>query len=248
MLARFRDRLSYANVVATLALFVALGGTGYAASQITSKEVKNRSLKGGDLRKDTITGTEVNESKLKQVPRARAAETAGTADISKSSGTATTAGSAATAAVADTAKDSQQLAGQGVGAFEKSSRTDFGLAPIPTGAAEEKPVIAWPALGAEVRTITGVCAGSAMQLLVKNTRPAGGGAITVFEGNTAIPIQPGNTQNVCSHADDTTGADLAHLNMQVGDSGANGRAWFVQCLKVFSTAQEERCLGVRSEP
>jgi hypothetical protein len=31
MLARVRGRLTYANVIASLALFVALGGTGYAA-------------------------------------------------------------------------------------------------------------------------------------------------------------------------------------------------------------------------
>src|SRR5215218_3797055 len=94
MLARVRARLTYANVVATLALFVALGGTGYAASQITTKDVKNRSLKGGDLRKNTVTGTEINESKLGRVPAARTADTAATADVSKSSGTATTAGTA----------------------------------------------------------------------------------------------------------------------------------------------------------
>src|SRR3954468_7843723 len=173
MLARFRDRLSYANVVATLALFVALGGTGYAASQITSRDVKNRSLKGGDLKKDTITGAEIRESRLGEVPSARQSLTAAnatTADTSKTAGSATTAGSAATAGAADIAKDAQALAGQGAGFFEKSSRTDFGLGPIPTGPAQEKAVISWPALGAEVRTITGVCAGSNMQMAVRNTR------------------------------------------------------------------------------
>jgi hypothetical protein len=249
MLARARARLTYANVVATLALFVALGGTGYAASQITSRDVKNRSLKGADVKKNTLTGTEVNESKLGLVPNARAAQNSLTAanatvaDLAKSSTRATSADTAGTAALANVASDAQALAGQGAGFFEKSSRTDFGLAPIPTAASQEKAVIAWPGLGAEVRTITGVCGGSAMQMLVKNTRSPGGGAVTVFEGNTAVPITPGNSQNVCS-----TASDLAHINLQVGDSGANGRAWFVQCLKVFSTAQEERCIGVRSEP
>jgi hypothetical protein len=248
MLARVRARLTYANVVATIALFLALGGSSYAVSQITSRDVKNRSLKGGDLKKNTLTGTEINEAKIREVPSARSAQNATSADIAKNAGTATTATNAANAASADVAKDAQALAGQGAGFFEKASRTDFGLAPIPTGPSQEKTVLAWPALGAEVRTITGVCAGSAMQMLVKNTRPSGGGAITVFEGNDAVPITPGNTQNVCSHAEDSSGPDLAHLNMQVGDSGANGRAWVVQCFKVFSTAQEERCVGVRSEP
>src|SRR5215213_5840952 len=114
MLALIRDRLTYANVVATLALFVALGGSSYAALSITSKDVKNRSLKGGDLKLDTVTGKEIKESKLGRVPLASAAVTAGSADISKSAETATTA---ASAAQADVARDAQSLAGQQAGAF-----------------------------------------------------------------------------------------------------------------------------------
>ena len=41
MLAKLRSRLNYANVVATLALFVALGGSSYAAISISGKNVKN---------------------------------------------------------------------------------------------------------------------------------------------------------------------------------------------------------------
>ena len=37
-------RLSYANVVATLALFVALGGSSYAAIRITGKNVVDGTL------------------------------------------------------------------------------------------------------------------------------------------------------------------------------------------------------------
>src|SRR3954453_10662092 len=183
MLARFGDRLSYANVVATLALFVALGGTGYAASQITTKDVKNRSLKGGDLRKDTVTGTEVNESKLKQVPRARAAETAGTADISKSAGTATLAGSATTAAVADTAKDAQALAGQGVGAFEKSNRTQFGRVAsfAPADVNGEAAALSLQDMGIEVTSASSqnLCNAGELRVAVRNTR-SGGPAASVF--------------------------------------------------------------------
>jgi hypothetical protein len=240
LLPTLRPRLTFANVGVVLALLFALGGPSFAANavksaahRITGKNIKNRSITRADLRKNTLTGTEINERKLGQVPSALNSKNAQSAD---------------TAGVAGMANDAKALAGQGAASFEKSSRTDFGLAAIPTAPPQEKAVIAWPALGAEVRTITGVCPGSNMQMAVTNTRATGGGAITVFEGNTAMPITPGNTQNVCSHAVDQTGADLAHLNMQVGDSGPNGRAWFVQCIKAFSTAQEERCLGVRSEP
>ena len=75
--------LSYANVTATLALFAALGGTGYAALKIgsgqvrdnslRSKDIRNNGLRGKDLRRGTLTGREVRESRLGTVPRATAA-------------------------------------------------------------------------------------------------------------------------------------------------------------------------------
>src|SRR5919205_1265844 len=64
MLIRLRQKLSYANVTATLALFIALGGSSYAALRLPrnsvgsaqirtgavhSSEVKNRSLRTADL-------------------------------------------------------------------------------------------------------------------------------------------------------------------------------------------------------
>lgn len=50
--------------IALLALVVAMSGTAYAAVMVTSKEVKDRSLLGKDLKKNTVTGTEVDESRL----------------------------------------------------------------------------------------------------------------------------------------------------------------------------------------
>lgn len=49
-MSRLRRHLSYANVVASLALFAALGGTSYAAITITSKNVKNGTLTTTDLK------------------------------------------------------------------------------------------------------------------------------------------------------------------------------------------------------
>ena len=50
MLSRIRPRLSYANVMATIAVFIALGGSSYAAITITSKQVKNGTLTSVDLK------------------------------------------------------------------------------------------------------------------------------------------------------------------------------------------------------
>ncbi len=57
MLARIRARLNYANVVATLALFVALGtGSSYAVSEISGSQIRNNSIAGKKLKRNTIGG------------------------------------------------------------------------------------------------------------------------------------------------------------------------------------------------
>jgi hypothetical protein len=65
MLQAFRSRLTYANTISTIALFVALGGSSYAALQlpkksvkgkhlaanaVTSKKVKDKTLQAGDFK------------------------------------------------------------------------------------------------------------------------------------------------------------------------------------------------------
>jgi hypothetical protein len=47
MLQRLLNRLSYANVVATLALFIALGGTSYAALKLPKNSVGSTQIKTG---------------------------------------------------------------------------------------------------------------------------------------------------------------------------------------------------------
>ena len=64
-----KPRLTYSNVVATMALFVALGGSSYAAVKISGSKLKNRSVAAKKVKRDALGGTEVNESKLAQVPR-----------------------------------------------------------------------------------------------------------------------------------------------------------------------------------
>lgn len=72
MLSRLRSRLTYANVVSSLALFIALGGTSYAVAKlpknsvgepqlrsgaVTSPKIKDGSITPGDLAAGTaITG------------------------------------------------------------------------------------------------------------------------------------------------------------------------------------------------
>lgn len=92
-------RPSPALMISLLALFVALGGTGYAAiivtgknvknSSLTGKDVKNSSLTGKDVKNSSLTGSDVTESKLGKVPSATTADSATTAG---SAGSADTVG------------------------------------------------------------------------------------------------------------------------------------------------------------
>ena len=59
MLIRIRRNLTYANVMATVAVFIALGGSAYAAAKITGRNVKNGSLTGRDVKNNSLTGKDV---------------------------------------------------------------------------------------------------------------------------------------------------------------------------------------------
>lgn len=57
MLSRIRDRLSYANVMATIAVFLALGGTTWANhEEIFSNDIVNDEVKSVDVRDDSLNG------------------------------------------------------------------------------------------------------------------------------------------------------------------------------------------------
>jgi hypothetical protein len=64
-------KLSYANVMATLAVFVALGGTSYATLRITGRDITDSSLSGRELQRNSVGGRPIKESRLGTVPRAR---------------------------------------------------------------------------------------------------------------------------------------------------------------------------------
>jgi Collagen triple helix repeat (20 copies) len=78
MIKEIRSRLTFANVMASLAVCIALGGGAYAAStakapknSVVGKSVKNATLTGADVADNSLTGSDIDESTL--------AGTAGTA-------------------------------------------------------------------------------------------------------------------------------------------------------------------------
>ena len=86
-ITNLRSHLSYANVTASVALFVALGGTSYAIMRVDSRDVvdnslrsrdvRNHALLGKDLRSNSVGGGAIRESALRPVPRASDAERVG---------------------------------------------------------------------------------------------------------------------------------------------------------------------------
>ena len=108
------QRPSPALVISCIALFVALGGVGYAAATgsidgreiknnaVATKDVKNNDIRGRDIRRSTIagsdvafntlTGADINESSLGKVPSAGQADNAATAGRATSAGSADTVG------------------------------------------------------------------------------------------------------------------------------------------------------------
>ena len=84
-----RSRLTYANVVATLALFLALSGSAvYAATKISGTTIKKKTLPGNRLKDESVTGTQVNEATLGAVPLAQSANLAKSADSAATAGDA----------------------------------------------------------------------------------------------------------------------------------------------------------------
>jgi hypothetical protein len=78
MLSRLRRRVTYANVVATLALFLALGGTSYAVAQLGSGDIRDNSIRSRDVRDNSLGSGDIhNRSLLRrdfkrgQVPKGR---------------------------------------------------------------------------------------------------------------------------------------------------------------------------------
>jgi len=76
-----RLRLTYSNVIATLALFLALGGAAYAATKLPKNSVGTKQLKPNavttaKIKDGAVTGAKVNASSLGTVPNAAQAANA----------------------------------------------------------------------------------------------------------------------------------------------------------------------------
>jgi hypothetical protein len=100
-----RPRLTYANVMATIAVFIAFGGVSYAAiklpkNSVGTKQLKKNAVTGTKVKDGSLTGKDIDNESLGKVPFANKAASA---DQSNTANTAQSAGSAGYAARAASA-------------------------------------------------------------------------------------------------------------------------------------------------
>jgi hypothetical protein len=91
-----RARLSYANVTATIALFIALGGSAYAAvhlpkNSVGARQIKPNAITSAKVKDQSLGGKDINLSTLGTVPSAANATHAASSDTAASANTSTTA-------------------------------------------------------------------------------------------------------------------------------------------------------------
>jgi hypothetical protein len=235
MLARFKPRLSYANVVSTLCLFSVLGGGAWAAVTLPPKSVGTKQLKpkavkrakiapkavtgpklapnsvqGAKVENDTLTGLDVKEATLDQVPEAQHA---------------------------DSATDSDLLSDHTFGYFEAAARAEYGSANRTSTTALK--ILEWT--NAHAMVLTDGDADANPEVRVRNTNAPGdgdllviesdGNFIVVTEGSTSVQLGKGNV------------GDL-HFVIAKPD----GRTIWVRCAFPAFTGAPARCLGERSGP
>ena len=235
MLTRVRDRLTYANVISTIALFVALGGGAYAAVTLPPKSVGTRQLKnkavtrvkiadravnGRKLARNSVNGLKVTDDKLTG------------ADVKEE-----TLGQVPEAQHANKATDSDLLNDHTFAYFEAAQRAEFGSAS--RTAAQRLKILEWT--NAHAMVVTDGDADAGFEVRVRNTNAAGQGDLLVIDpaGNFVV-ITEGNDSNEIST---TNAGDLRFVIAR-----PDGRTIWVRCAFPAFPAAPVRCLGERSGP
>jgi hypothetical protein len=69
---RFSSHLSYAKVISTIALLLALGGSAYAAVRITGDDIVNGTITGGDIQNGSLGASKLRGGALPENRRVNA--------------------------------------------------------------------------------------------------------------------------------------------------------------------------------
>jgi hypothetical protein len=119
---KLAGKFTYANVMATVAVFLALGGASYAAfkvpkNSIGAKQLKNGAVTAAKIKNGAVTGAKMAAGTLGTVPSATNATTATNAVNATNATHALSADSATTATSATKAGDASTLDGRSPSSF-----------------------------------------------------------------------------------------------------------------------------------
>jgi hypothetical protein len=141
-------------IVASTALMVALGGTGYAATQLPAKSVgqaqlrngavgnlqlRDRAITRGKLHTGAVTSTAIRDGSIQPADLAKAARTAAASTVHQTSGDPIAPG--AVGAVSAACDPGERATGGGGGFAGPAVTNDKMVDSIPVG--DERPLVRW---------------------------------------------------------------------------------------------------------
>jgi hypothetical protein len=130
---RIRRKITSAHLIALLALFVALGGTVYAAGAINGRSIRKGSIPANRLRANSLTGAQVAEEKLGTVPSARSASQADSAKHAAAADNAKHAEAADSAKHAEAADDAKHAGEADSAKHATAADNALALGGVPAG-------------------------------------------------------------------------------------------------------------------
>ena len=227
MSSRISDHVR-SNVVGYLALFIALGGTVYAADKVGSNDIKTGAVKSKqigddkvkskdikdekgvtsrDVKDDSLTGEDIDESSLGTVPRAAAADSA------------------------------SSLEGFDPSNLLASDRILHGRAP---SGADEALLFEWPGTGVQVRTHDTDAGDEIFEVRIVNTNPSGGSSFYIADvGHSASALTPGSSKK--------QGGLLGASLLLTENKGSLGRMMRLHCFANVIAGGDDgfmQCMGV----
>jgi hypothetical protein len=250
MLTRVRDRLTYANVVSSLSLFLVLGGGAYAAVTLPPNSVGTKQLKDKAVKRAKIANKAVTTPKLapNAVKRAKIAANAvngakvANNTISGQDVNEVTLGQVPEAQHANKATDSDLLSDHTFGYFEAAARAEFGSANRTS--TQRLKILEWT--NAHAMVVTDGDGDANTQVRVRNTNAAGQGDLLVIDAaGNQIVITEGNDSDQIGTASNLN-PDASNLHFVI--ARPDGRTIWVRCAFPAFVGAPVRCLGERSGP
>jgi hypothetical protein len=174
ILSRARARVSFANVTSTLALFVALGGTSYAAIALPADSVGKAQIRAAAVGKSEVGANSIGASEL------RTGGTGAKEILTNAVGASE---------VRPSAIDSDELADRGIGAVDLSDAAKTALSDIAGVTFRAASTGAGVAAGGNAKTITRNAAGDYTIELTKDVGACQYSA-TLAGAKTGTTIEP----------------------------------------------------------